>query len=336
MRNYIYLLVLLLLATACKSQEKKNEWHPIVLKAKETSLYTKQLDWEKINTEFKKLTAGKEQTADIKEGLQYLINSLGDKHARFLSAKDYSIVVNYKGAIAEDNEGPKPKGAFINSVINDVSARFTYQLLEDDIGYLKIVGIGPGDVKEQSDFIRNGLLDLKKQGANKWIVDLRFNGGGNIEPMLSGLAPLLGEGFVGGGINSADEVRTFRIEKGQFYNYDRLACAMNELPKIAASEKIAVLLSRYTISSGEMLAISFKGREQTTFIGEPTAGYTTGTGFDIVNEELALVIAQDVFIDRNKKKYHGKVGVDTYMEFQHLVAIEEDKQIDKAMVWLNQ
>jgi hypothetical protein len=333
MKNIVHIFCISLFLISCKAQKKEITYHPIVLKAKETSLYSDRINWKKVNFEFIELTEGKENTDGLKEGLQYLINSLGDKHGHFRSAKDNSIIVSYNGKIAGiDNRNSE----FVNTVINDISAKFSHQILDDRIGYLKIVGIGPGDVKEQADFIRGGLKDLKAKGVDKWIVDLRFNGGGNMEPMISGLAPLIGEGFISGAINKDDEIREFTITNGQFYNFGRLVCEMDNLPEIKSNEKVAVLLSRYTISSGELVAISFKGRDNTIFIGEETAGYTTGNGYDKIDDELVLVISQDVFIDRNKNRYNSKVGVDENLEFQHNVSIKEDNQINRAKDWLNQ
>ena len=110
---------------------------------------------------------------------------------------------------------------------------------------------------------------------------------------------------------------------------------MTNVPKIKASEKITVLLSRYTVSSGEMTAIAFKGRKNTIFIGEPTGGYTTGNGYDVINDDLALIISQSIFIDRNNKKYNKRVDVDVFSEFQHLNDINNDHQIEKATLWLH-
>jgi len=335
MKNTIQILILIVFISlnSCQGQSKKAAFHPIILKAKETSLYSEQINWEEVNNRFIELTKEKEKIEDLKVGLQYLINSLGDKHATFRLAKDHSIVVSYTGEIKEKrNRDPK----FINTVINDISAKFSYQLFENGIGYLKIVGIGSGNVKEQADFIRKGLVDLKANGVDKWIVDLRFNGGGNMEPMISGLAPLIGEGFIAGAINKHNEIREFIIEKGQFSNYGRLVCEMDNSPKISANEKVAVLLSRYTISSGELVAIAFKGRDNTLFIGEETTGYTTGNGYDKISDELVLVISQDVFIDRNKIKYDNNVGVDENIEFQHHVNIKNDNQVNRAIDWLNE
>jgi len=337
MKNLGTILILLFLINSCgNSQKEATVFDPIVLKAKETSLYTDDVDWEKVNSKFIALTKGKEGLEEMKEGLQYLINSLGDKHASFRSPKDYSIIVYYTGEIKE--EKPIEKDAdFLNNVINDISAKFSYQLMENGIGYLKVVGIGPGDVKEQADYIRKGLTDLKAKNVEKWILDLRFNGGGNMEPMIAGLAPLIGEGNIGGTVDHQGEVmREYKIENGQFNNNGRIVCEMNNSPVIASTEKLAVLLSRYTISSGEVVAVALKGRDNTRFIGEETAGYTTGNGFDQINDELVLVISQDVFMDKNKVVYQEKVGVDDYIEFQHSIDPKDDKQMIKAMELLNQ
>ncbi len=331
MKNKLLFLVVFLVLNSCKSQQKETLFNPIVLKAKETSLYAEQVDWEKVNAEFIKLTKGKEKVDELKPGLQYLINSLGDKHAQFRSPKDHSIIVSYTGDIKGKDDRDYE---FINTVINDISAKFSYQIFENGIGYLKVVAIGQGDVKEQADFIRKGVIDLKTKQVDKWIIDLRYNGGGNMEPMMSGLAPIIGEGFVAGAINKQNEIRPYKIENGQFSNYGRLACEMNNLPKISPTEKVVVLVSRYTVSSGELVAIAFKGRNNTLFIGEETAGYTTGNGYDQINDDLIMIISQDVFIDRNKIKYDKKVGVDKYIEFQHNVAIENDNQMNAAIEWL--
>lgn len=332
-RFILQFIVFLLLSFYLNAQSQENtSFDPIVLKAKETSLYADQVDWDEVNAAFIELTKGEQSVEGMKEGLQYLINSLGDKHATIRSVKDHSIIVYYTGEYTEEDNR---KSEFINTVINDVTAKFSYKLLEDNIGYLRVVGIGAGNVKDQADFIRNGLIDLSNKGVDKWIVDLRFNGGGNMEPMISGLAPLVGEGYIGGAMNNQDVItREYKIENGQFNNYGRIACEMSAQPRINPKEKVAILLSRYTASSGEMVAVAFKGRKNTKFIGEETAGYTTGNGYDKSTDDLILVISQDVFFDRNKVRYDHKVGIDEYIEFQHDVDMKNDDQLNGAIEWL--
>jgi carboxyl-terminal processing protease len=158
-----------------------------------------------------------------------------------------------------------------------------------------------------------------------------------MNPMIAGLAPLIGDGFIGGSVDNKNElVREYRIEQGQFFDTGNQVAEMDHLPAIEPDEKVAILLSRYTISSGELLAVVFKGKENTRFIGEATAGYTTGNGWEQVTDELIMNISEGVFVDRNKVRYDTKVGVDETIEFQHLVEMEEDRQITRAMAWLNE
>lgn len=297
-------------------------------------MYTDQIDWKKVNSKYHALVKGKNTTEEKKEAYQFLINSLKDKHANVRSAEDNSIVVSYTG----ETKNPDTRtfdADFLKNSVNNPNGKFSYQL-KDDVGILKVVGIGPGDVKTQSDEIRAGLVELKKQGVKKWIVDLRSNGGGNIDPMISGLAPLIGEGKIGGSVNLKSETMIeFTIEDSQFFHYGRLVCGMKDEPQIDLDEKVVVLLSRYTISSGEMLAIAFKGRPNTHFIGEDSGGLTTGNGYDLIEEDgVYLVISQGVFSDRFDKPYLNKVKVDEHIPFDVSANMESDKQIKRAMEWL--
>ncbi len=325
-------ILLLLMAISIATSNFAQSLHPIVQHAKETSYYSKGLDWKSINSEFVKLVGKGNTVAELKPGLQYLVNSLGDKHGGFRSAKDQSLVVSYGGDLAPDNRRSK----FVNTVINDITGRFSFKKLDNDVGYLKVVGIGSKyPVEEDANLIRDGLKTLADQDVKKWIVDLRFNGGGNVNPMIAGLAPLIGEGFIGGSVDAQHNlIYRYHIRDGQFFNNERLVCQMDDLPHIDTTAKVAVLLSRYTISSGEMLAVAFKGRPNTKFIGEASAGYTTGNGYDQVTDDLFMVISQAVYVDRNRKVYNANVDVDEQIEFQHQLELEGDIQVNRAIEWL--
>ncbi len=306
---------------------------PIVKRISDTSLYADNVDWSAVNARYQELTQDKHTLSDLSQGLQYLLNATGDRHGAFRSADDFSIVAAYSGP-ADDSDHRDPD--FVNRIINDVSARFSHRALHSDVGYLRVVGIGPHrSIKENADEIRAGLDALASRGINRWIVDLRFNGGGNMNPMIAGLAPLLGDGYIGGSVDANGEaVRRYVIENGQFFDSGNLVSEMPNQPVIDRNQKVAVLLSRYTISSGELVAVAFKGRQNTVFIGEPSAGYTTATGYDQVRDDLFMMISQSVFVDRNGKTYDNRVGVDIPMNFEPTDTLSDDTQIQTAIRWL--
>ena len=330
MKITIRILTISLILSACHSVSQTNvSYHPIVKRAMETSLYTEDVNWEKVNQQFTELS---KDSTNINEALQFLVNSLGDKHATFRLWTDQSLLVYYTGE-RESREGLS--SSFFNEVINDITAKFEYKKLENEVGYLKVVGIAPGKVEENSKLIRDGLIELKNLGVHKWIVDLRYNAGGDMNPMIAGLAPLIGEGFIGGSVDNKDNMHhEYMITNGQFYDNERLVTEINNEPTIASDEKVVVLLSKYTISSGELTAVAFKGRSHTYFIGENTAGYTTGNGWEQVTDQLLMCISESVFIDRNRVKYENYVGVDETIPFEEYVQMQDDQQIKRAIEWL--
>jgi carboxyl-terminal processing protease len=70
----------------------------------------------------------------------------------------------------------------------------------DDIGYVTVPPIGGGDVDHLRAYLRAAHDALEEADtpdpACGWIVDLRDNTGGNLEPMLHAVSGLLGEGRV--------------------------------------------------------------------------------------------------------------------------------------------
>ncbi|MFT6809972.1 MAG: hypothetical protein ACJA01_003214 [Saprospiraceae bacterium] len=104
-------------------------------KVKETSLYSDNVSWKEVDKKYLELIKEKSTTEEIKPAYEFLLNSIGDKHAVIRSPKDFSTIAYYTGPTGPDHRDSK----FLYEVINDVSAEFTYKLLLQKIGYLKVV-----------------------------------------------------------------------------------------------------------------------------------------------------------------------------------------------------
>ena len=102
-----------------------------------------------------------------------------------------------------------------------------------------------------------------------------------------------------------------------------------------ADAKVAVLIDSLTASSGEAVAVSFKGRGNTKFFGKPSCGKSTGNQSFVLSNDAMLVLTTSVFADRNKNKYGGKIQPDVVVENSQIINNKEnDIVIITAAEWI--
>ena len=147
-----------------------------------------------------------------------------------------------------------------------------------------------------------------KNNVQGWIVDLRGNNGGNMWPMLAGLAPLTGAGPLGYFVQNVKGVESKNVWKADVVKVKKAY----KLKK--PDTKIAVLIGPRTGSSGEMTTVAFIGRSNTRLFGQPTGGYTTANRTFILSDGSNLLLASSYVADRNQKKYLNKITPDEIVE----------------------
>ena len=132
---------------------------------------------------------------------------------------------------------------------------------------------------------------------------------------------------------NGDTQTTAEFKEGSFWYAGVSAFPMKNDPPLDAP-KVAILMSRWTWSSGEFIAVAFKGQKHTRFFGEHTGGYTTNNGWEVINDEIALVMSTGVYCDRNGIAYSKYVSPDEEIVFE----VESDKARDTgiraATTWL--
>jgi carboxyl-terminal processing protease len=218
---------------------------------------------------------------------------------------------------------------------HDSSPYFDTRLLGGRVGYVRLRGFFSQD-QAQSQAYAHGLLgavtELHHQGARRWVIDLRLHTGGNMWPALAGLRPLLGTGDLGYLVDAAGH-------RKQIWNYDA-ANGSAGAPLFAGPapgfdatvEPTAVLLGEMTGSSGEMLAISFQGRDQTRSFGAPTFGATTSIYSAPDPYGNTLGIAWTYVADRNGRKVYPRVTPD--IAIHPNARGSADETLDSALAWL--
>ncbi len=308
----------------------------VFAKAKATSLYTAQINWDSLHTAVFLKAENANTIADLKPAFTTLINGLGDKHGKIVDANNYATLAYFTDYAHLNHPDKRARETAFWEAVNDTALHFEYQLLNNNVGYLKIVGIAPNvDIESEAIKIRKAVLELYYSKATTWIIDLRYNGGGNMHPMVSGIAPLIGDGIVGSLTDlSGEKIFDWEIQSSNFI-YDRAQIVtLPNTPTFKQQPKVAVLTSRWTVSSSEIVATCFKGRPNTRFFGEATGSFTTNNNWEIIDNQVILNISTGIFCDRNGVIYPYNIPVDVEIPFEIVDETEKDAGVIAAKNWL--
>ncbi len=303
-----------------------------IMHAQRFSVHRNQVNWDALREGMFWRAGLAANVMDLRPAFWYMLEELNDTHARFFYQDQ--VIAWYHGEPGPHQASIDPK---VWGALQSGRQKFQFALLPNQTGYLRIVGIPTGDHTQLATPIRTALCALLSQGAERWIVDLRYNGGGNMFPMLAGLAPLIGAGDIGGSLDiSGNRVSTLMIKGDDVYYNDLRATKMDSPCPVDSTVKVAVLTSRYTASSAEAVAIAFKGRPNTRFFGEMTAGFTNETDLTALPTGVTMSIGVGYFLDREGHVYSEPVPVDEKAKFVPDAEPEKDEALNKAMDWLQQ
>lgn len=198
-----------------------------------------------------------------------------------------------------------------------------------NIGYIRVNAFSSLDLWEQklfALFLQTKISEQDQDNLLGWIVDLRWNTGGNMWPMIAGIGPLLGNGTYGYFIN----------ENISSWGYQDGASVVNGNPRVSVSSpykllnsnpKIAVLSSNNIASSGEATLISFKEHNNVRIFGTNTCGQSTANRTFVLSDGSRLNLTVSTMADKSKNLYGGVVTVDELVP-QHEV-------VNAAVNWLN-
>jgi carboxyl-terminal processing protease len=101
---------------------------------------------------------------------------------------------------------------------------------------------------------------------------------------------------------------------------------------IGGMPPVALLIDGDTLSSGEALAVAFRGRPNTRFFGQRTYGLASANrDFPLIDgARLQLTVALDA--DRNGKIYANGIFPDEEIEFQPMRNSHNEDNVRKALL----
>lgn len=297
------------------------------------SVYTDNVpDWNQLRQALHEQATGARQLGDLMPAFETLYRELKDFHgAVHFQNRRYNRYYKLEAPLPIDQQAWQE--------IQSGRIPLRAARLAGRYGYIAIPLIPAFDqetIERYAHAIRDSVDRLASTPVDGWIVDLRRNGGGNMYPMLTGLAALLGDGPVGGTVDNRGAGNgEWSIRSGNFFWNDYQTTHLDAPAVDGKADKVVVILGRYTCSSGEALAVAFRGRPNTLFIGEQTTGYSTSNSWRVLREDFIVQFAEGYFRDRQGGVYKDGLIPDRYVidgdDYDNLTA---DRKIQEAIRWL--
>lgn len=267
MKRFLSILAIIVLAFSCQETEEKNgktmsrdaeAFLNEFLYLVENDFYSSYVfnyNWKKseINQAISELTKDARKIEDIYKVLDKVFEMIGD---------DKSYVVNSRGEIVAGD-----KNAF-----DCILGQKQTPALPNNIAYLEIptTQLNPVDI---AIAIQNDLKARELEATDAWIIDLRSLTGGNLEGMLAGLGPILGDGVLGAFFYDDNKKEDWEYKDGgSFIGGVRKVSVPNSLEVLSPLPKVAVLIDGSTCREGEQLFAAILGRPNTRTFGNATAG----------------------------------------------------------------
>lgn len=147
----------------------------------------------------------------------------------------------------------------------------------DGVGHLTIHAWAgrTGEIPAVTREVRDGLNQALADARCGLVVDVAHNAGGNMWPMMGGIAPLYDDGVLETFQGRHDERQVVNVDDGLLRMGDSVFPRVDLPVMVRKPPQVAILLGPGTMSSGEILALGFKGQRNVRFFGQPTRGLTT-------------------------------------------------------------
>ena len=296
------------------------------LRFMEKNYYHRDLvDWKDLSAQARQQLLKADNCDDAYASITWCFNQLGERHS-FIMPPDKAA--RYNG------EEPPENPAGLANLVGEIHGEW----LTDSIAYLTIPWVSSDDslvCERIADSLQTVIARLDTRHISRWIIDLRNNSGGNCWPMLAGIGPLLGDGVYGYFVASGERIPISYYD-GSARQGRHVICRVSEghgYHTYASHKSIVVLTGRRTISAGEIVALAFKGREQTCLIGQPTAGLTTANATYSLSDRSLLVLTVCQEADFAGRICDGRIQPDQLVPAGD-AGTDPDTARSAALAWL--
>ena len=197
-----------------------------------------------------------------------------------------------------------------------VTPSVSWELLPDGIGYVKLSIFG----ERTSDELQDAIAQLRDQGATRYIVDLRDNGGGLLPAAIDVASQFLSDGVVMYERKSDGQEKPFPVKRrGK-----------------ALDEPLVVLVNSATASASEIVAGAIQGYDRGLLVGTTTFGKASVQLVFDLSDGSSLHVTNARWLTPSRHEIEGAgLTPDVEVEFTDADRQEgRDPQLEKAIALL--
>lgn len=272
-----------------------------------------EIDWPVFREETLASAAGAETTSDTYAAIASALERIGDDHSFFQEPV----------SSAPPEQGAEPSAVLLG-----------------DVGYLDVPAYFGGGEDGDSVATRYHALiegiDTMAAGACRWVVDLRGNTGGNMWPMIAGVGPILGQGTVGYFVDPDSTRKPWIYAEGRA-GVDEVVIngASGTYDLASPRSHVAVLTDTLTASSGEAVAVAFRGRDDVRSFGQSTWGVSTANAPFLLGDGAVIFLTVSTMADRTDTVYGDELVPDEAIVGGKTGDPQSDQVLGAALRWLS-
>jgi carboxyl-terminal processing protease len=293
------------------------------------SLHRKEINWKDFKAMVYSETKGITDREALLHKFPIFFKRLNDFHG--------GIQTNTKWISWEEGKPKERSNNMLDSALRRGPHLYSQRI--GDIGYFRVPGGSTKNISKVTQMLVDTLCKITPATAKGWIIDLRLNTGGNIWFMLPPFASLIGDGPLGGYkyLDGKQNNVTY-IKDGKIFANDQVYSIQNHTCSLPSSQvPVVILTGSKTASSGEGVALAFKGRSKTIAIGESTAGFVTSNSSYPLRKDVTLILATGYMTDRTGRYYTTGLAPDILVEGgDQFYNLSQDKKVIKAIEWLTE
>lgn len=205
----------------------------------------------------------------------------------------------------------QPVTLAINAAVYDNYRPPFAQRLGKGIGYIDVPSASYQTRVQYATTGQHAIEQVDHPATCGWIVDLRRNQGGSIDPMIVAVGPILGEGDIGAFVDANGNRAVWNYHDGGFYEANQARFKIDHPYHLQhPMPPVAILTSGFTASAGEATLVSFRGRPHTRSFGVPTYGVPTGNASKQLSDGAELVLTVVLEADRTGRTYDAPMPPD--------------------------